>query len=1227
MKNSSTIILSLLAATGAAFGQTASNLVAPVAPSGSGSGTHQFVLNGRTEIFTLCNFEMCQRAPDGQLRVSKVAGGSTAAVVGQASIPDQENFLVFYPVGKEGIEEERRILRHRYLVKLKPGADLSEIQARCGMKKITLLFPGEDLAVCEEESAGRVLSQLNVVAGDPGIEKVEPLLARKKAARAVPTDPFFSAGNRGDGQYQWYLRNTGENGGVVGVDINVEPPLPNPPPVPPVQTAWDRATGTGVDIAIVDDGVAIDHPDLAPNVPTGQPHLNLVNNNDPTNPRTLDESLNHGTAVAGLAAAKGNNALGMAGAAYNARISGVRLLGGFFDDVDEALALNFRTDVIDVSNNSWGPIDSTLVFSGPGLAASAAVRLAAIGDPDVTPIVPAGRGGLGVIYVWAGGNGGDIRDNSNYDGYANSIYTISVGAIADSGRKAPYSERGSNLVVSAPSSGGAQDMLSTRFTVILNEDDELERTYDPELGAINYTTEFGGTSAATPLVSGVVALMLEVNPNLGWRDVQDILIRTARKNDPINGDWIENGAGLHFNHDFGAGLVDARAAVAASAARLPTAILAPAVRQKKLILFRRNSTDPAIPNGLVPDGGGGSYLATFDFRDQDNLNLEHVEVNLTAITLNRSDLEIILISPNGTQSILQESDLDHKEQGIDNWTFTTVRNWGEDSAGTWLLRVTDRITGNPAIINDATLTLHGVPDPTGSLELSPILISSKLITVNQGQQFSYRIESVAADEVAVGDLPAGVTYNPATLTITGAPANAGAFQIPILLKRDGIEITATVTLIVRPVAVALGSALGLPEYPAVTGGDVPWDFDFNDTNDGGVPPDQRVAARSGEGLENNQQSIFGFNGLPKKVMLFDWRSSSEEGADRLWFNLGGDVPQSWKAFISGERGWGTTAVPLPAASNNVRWIYTKDGPNNVTGLDSAGQDRGLVDNVRLIDTDKYLSDVYDAANIVGFTPELDSRMWWIPVEFPGRSPLKPGDKSMALRSPTIGNGQTVSMSAWVDGPGEFKFLAVNFAAPEDVFEFLVDGALVATRAGSGATGDRSPLTVNRALGEGRHRIQLRFRKDFRGSESAEVFKAQFDGVLLDDVQFIPTTSFNNFATNFGPDALLPYGDEDGDGHTNYAEYAFGGNVMVSDIPALLPKVVTGENGSAIEYGVDTTRTDLKYVPQQSTDLTEWVDAKLVKLDRVEGEIEYYRIPYFSTNGRERLYFRVIAQPK
>ena len=522
-------------------------------------------------------------------------------------------------------------------------------------------------------------------------------------------------------------------------------------------------------------------------------------------------------------------------------------------------------------------------------------------------------------------------------------------------------------MVVAPSDGGAQSLLAASYGLDVDEDDNPIRTTE-------YIGDFGGTSASAALVSGVAAMMLEENDELTWRDVQDILIRTAFKVDGENAEWVTNAAGIDFNHNYGAGLVDAAAAVQESF-RVNSAndFLGEAVQHSRSAFFSSDAQGTAgEPTGLVPDNTGQSLIASFDMTQAsdgtplENLRVEHVEFNATIITPNRADLDVILISPNGTQSILAETNADHEEDSIFFWNFMTVRNWGEGSAGTWLVRVTDRISGNQAVLNNATLTIHGSADPDAPVKQVPLLTSARFIDVDQGGVVDYLVETSGATEIQVGNIPPGLAYDANDQKISGNPTEPGLFIISVVLTdAEGVQAEFPINIVVRPTSVALGDAIGLSGIPAVFEGDLPWDFEFTDTNDGDVPSPR--SARSAVGLGDNQSSAFGFDGLAEGVLLFDWKTSSEEGADRLWINLGGEVPQVWDAFISGERAWGRSAILLPEERNNVRWIYTKNE------AETGGEDRGLVDNVELMTMEKFKEELKSAGNIEGFDFELDSR--------------------------------------------------------------------------------------------------------------------------------------------------------------------------------------------------------------------------------------------------------------
>ena len=198
-----------------------------------------------------------------------------------------------------------------------------------------------------------------------------PHWRRMRSKRAAPDDPFFVD--------QWHLDNTGQGGGVAGEDINV-------------LGAWNRALGSSSTVAVVDDGVQLDHEDLVDNIDTSLAWDFSRMDNDPS-PFYDDD--NHGTSVAGVVAGRGNNALGVTGSAPQAKIAPHRIDLLVADDAQEAAALSRNNDIIDVYSNSWGPSDGSGILAGPGPLTRDALKSG----------VTYGRSGKGNIYVWAAGNG------------------------------------------------------------------------------------------------------------------------------------------------------------------------------------------------------------------------------------------------------------------------------------------------------------------------------------------------------------------------------------------------------------------------------------------------------------------------------------------------------------------------------------------------------------------------------------------------------------------------------------------------------------------------------------------------------------------------------------------------------------------------------------------------------------------------------------------------------
>ncbi len=481
---------------------------------------------------------------------------------------------------------------------------------------------------------------------DGFIETAYPLIEKTMNPKWTPDDSLF-----GD---QWHLQNTGQtNGGVSGEDVNIT-------------GAWNNYRGSGIVIGIVDDGLDWNHADLD-NYYADTLDYDFCNNDGDPTPSSND---GHGTSAAGVAAAAGNNSIGVSGAAPLASLAGLQLISCSTTDTREGNALSHERQSIDIYSNSWGPSDNGRTVEAPGPLMMAAF------ENDVDQ----GRGGLGNVITWAAGNGLDDDDNSNYDGYANSRHTIAVTAVTHKGEQSWYAEPGANILVAAPSDGDGEGITTT----------DIEGNGGYENG--DYTDGFGGTSSATPLASGVIALMMDANPNLAYRDIQHILVQTCRKNDASDSSWSSNGAGHIVSHKYGFGVVDASAAV-------NLALNWNNVDEE--ISFLSGNID--MNNLNIPDN---SNAVTDTVSVSESIKVEHVEVIVDISHDYRGDLEIILTSPQGTQNILSEK---HADSGNNwnNWMFTSVHNWDEDSTGNWTISVQDQGNEDDGTFHDWELNIYG----------------------------------------------------------------------------------------------------------------------------------------------------------------------------------------------------------------------------------------------------------------------------------------------------------------------------------------------------------------------------------------------------------------------------------------------------------------------------------------------------------------------------------------
>jgi proprotein convertase subtilisin/kexin type 2 len=486
-------------------------------------------------------------------------------------------------------------------------------------------------------------------------------------------DPLYSR--------QWHLKNTGQMGNngataTAGEDLNVE-------------SLWSCTDGTcrgeGVNVAVVDDGLEIAHKDLQSNISTALKHRVYTSSGgvdgDPT---PGDASDFHGTAVSGIIASRDANGVGGRGVAPRASLVGYEMQA--HTTSNQADAMTYQAPSIAVSNNSWGPPDNTgQIIDSPSLWRDA-----------IDHGLANGRGGLGTIYLWAGGNGHLGGDTSNYDGFANYRGVIAVGAVNALGKRSSYSETGANLWISGT---GGEDCNSVAITSTdLSGSAGINAgTSSAETGDVDYTQCMNGTSSATPSVAGVVALMLQANPALTWRDVRAILAKTARQIDPGNTLWVSNAGGHEVNYEYGFGIADAAAAV--SAARTWTNLPAQVAAHSPV-----QSVNLAIPDN---NGSGVSHSLTLS--NTGISKIEWVDVTFSANDHTYSgDLRVVLAAPSGTQSVLS---LTHTCSGActahNNWRFASARHLDEPADGTWTLMVIDGASNDIGTFQSWQLSVYG----------------------------------------------------------------------------------------------------------------------------------------------------------------------------------------------------------------------------------------------------------------------------------------------------------------------------------------------------------------------------------------------------------------------------------------------------------------------------------------------------------------------------------------
>lgn len=372
------------------------------------------------------------------------------------------------------------------------------------------------------------------IAAEPEVEWAEPDRWIAFATRAVFNDPFYPV--------QWHLHRDSTASPVkAGIDIHAD-------------LAWDISRGDGVRVGVLDDGFSLQHPDLVAQYASGEGGAlgyDFADDDADPSPRQGDF---HGTRVAGTLAASGDNSIGGVGVCPGCKLIPVRAFTANqtqFDPVQLFGPMSVAADGMRyaadngarIINNSWGPglrPNSTTYAAPPQYIRDTIRELVRRGPPGQ-------EGSAGVLIVWAAPN--TWRSAAAYDGWMSDPRVLAVGALNASGELANYTSVGPQIRIVAPS-----DEIDSVLPAIVTTN-----------GSDSYSSTFGGTSAAAPIVAGVAALVLGRHPTLTLAQLFEVLLDSAEKRDPHKAYYGRDG----LSCTMGAGKVDALAALRLAEQRAP----------------------------------------------------------------------------------------------------------------------------------------------------------------------------------------------------------------------------------------------------------------------------------------------------------------------------------------------------------------------------------------------------------------------------------------------------------------------------------------------------------------------------------------------------------------------------------------------------------------------------------------------------------------------------------
>ena len=390
-----------------------------------------------------------------------------------------------------------------------------------------------NLFILRARSVEDALIIAHEIARRDGVQLSHPIrrrpMSKKSHLAQRPNDPLY--------RLQWTLENRdNKTGTIIGPEFNM-------------REAWSFATGKGVVVGIVDDGVDLNHTEFHEQG-VEDLHYNFITTQAKGNPSIEEQS--HGTVVSGIAIAKWNNEKGISGVSPEAKFASQVVWDmddNFANELEVANMFRFRNNDIHIQNHSWG---------------SSSIEQLAVPEVQLKAIESAinnGRKGKGVIMIRVAGNERSSDWSAHDDGYSNDPRVVTVGAVGHGGRVAGFSNAGACVLCSGlvGADSGEYPIYSTDRMGKLGWNDKSNPD-NPEVGSY-FPIERGGNSFSAPQIAGLVALILEVNPRLTYRDVQQVLVNSSRHYDFSDPFLNSNAAGYKFSINTGFGVPDAAAAV------------------------------------------------------------------------------------------------------------------------------------------------------------------------------------------------------------------------------------------------------------------------------------------------------------------------------------------------------------------------------------------------------------------------------------------------------------------------------------------------------------------------------------------------------------------------------------------------------------------------------------------------------------------------------------------